>query len=177
MTERSRGKDPTTGHWEIAGIVLDKPFPTYPDGFPPEVMDAFEKAIASPTLGNYAASGTEIIDQLGKEHMDTGYPIVYTSADSVFQIAAHVDVVPLERLYEMCRIARDLLRGEHEVGRVIARPFAGAVGSFERTPDRHDFSVVPPTETLLDRLTAAGREVRAVGKISDIFAERGVSSS
>jgi phosphopentomutase len=177
MVERSPGKDTTTGHWEIAGVILDRPFPTYPEGFPDNVIDAFEARIASEVLGNVAASGTEIIERLGEEHVRTAKPIVYTSADSVFQIAAHVDVVPLERLYEMCRIARDLLRGEHEVGRVIARPFAGAVGSFERTPDRHDFSVVPPTETLLDRLTAAGREVRAVGKISDIFAGRGVSSS
>jgi phosphopentomutase len=177
MTERSPGKDTTTGHWEIAGVILDKPFPTYPDGFPPDVMDAFENAIESPTLGNYAASGTEIIEQLGKEHMDTGYPIVYTSADSVFQIAAHVDVVPLERVYEWCKIARELLRGEHEVGRVIARPFRGEPGSFERTPDRHDYSVLPPRPTMLDYISEAGLDVRGVGKISDIFGGRGVTHS
>jgi phosphopentomutase len=177
MVERSPGKDTTTGHWEIAGVILERPFPTYPEGFPDDVIEAFEARIGSEVLGNVAASGTEIIERLGEEHVRTGKPIVYTSADSVFQIAAHVDVVPLERLYEMCRIARDLLRGEHEVGRVIARPFAGDPGSFERTPDRHDFSVLPPTDTLLDRLAGAGREVRAVGKISDIFAGRGVTSS
>lgn len=177
MVERSPGKDTTTGHWEIAGVILDRPFPTYPDGFPATVIEAFEARIGSEVLGNVAASGTEIIERLGEEHLRTGKPIVYTSADSVFQIAAHVDVVPLERLYEMCRMGRELLRGEHEVGRVIARPFAGDAGSFERTPDRHDFSVLPPTDTLLDRLSAAGREVRAVGKISDIFAGRGVTSS
>jgi phosphopentomutase len=177
MTERSPGKDTTTGHWEIAGVVLDRPFPTYPDGFPPEVMDPFEDAIGTPTLGNYAASGTEIIEQLGKEHIDTGYPIVYTSADSVFQIATHIDVVPLERLYEMCKIAREILRGDHEVGRVIARPFRGEPGAFERTPDRHDFSVLPPRPTMLDAISEAGLDVRGVGKISDIFGGRGVTHS
>ncbi|MGH2787969.1 MAG: phosphopentomutase [Actinomycetota bacterium] len=177
MTERSPGKDTTTGHWEIAGIILDKPFPTYPDGFPDEVMKPFETAIASPTLGNYAASGTEIIEKLGAEHMKTGHPIVYTSADSVFQIATHVDVVPLERLYEMCRIAREILRGEHEVGRVIARPFRGEPGAFERTIDRHDFSVLPPQPTMLDAISGAGMEVRGVGKISDIFGGRGTTHS
>ncbi|MFN2586544.1 MAG: phosphopentomutase [Actinomycetota bacterium] len=177
MVERSPGKDTTTGHWEMAGVVLERPFPTYPDGFPPEVVEPFERAIGSETLGNVAASGTEIIDRLGAEHLRTGRPIVYTSADSVFQIAGHVDVVPLERLYEMCRVARELLRGEHEVGRVIARPFEGRPGAFVRTPDRHDFSVAPPRPTLLDRTQAAGLEVRGVGKISDIFAGRGVTSS
>ena len=177
MTERSAGKDTTTGHWEIAGVVLDEPFPTYPDGFPPEVMDAFERAIGTGTLGNVAASGTEIIARLGDEHMRTGKPIVYTSADSVFQIATHIDVVPLERLYEMCRTARAILTGEHEVGRVIARPFRGSAGAFERTPDRHDFSRVPPTDTVLDEIAGAGLEVRGVGKIHDIFAGRGVTSS
>jgi phosphopentomutase len=177
MVERSPGKDTTTGHWEIAGVVLERPFPTYPDGFPPEVMEPFERAIGAPALGNVPASGTEIIERLGAEHLRTGSPIVYTSADSVFQIAAHVDVVPLERLYRMCRVAREILRGEHEVGRVIARPFEGRPGAFARTPDRHDFSVVPPQPTVLDSLAAAGREVRAVGKIADIFAGRGVTSS
>ena len=177
MVERSAGKDTTTGHWEIAGILLDKPFPTYPNGFPPEVIDAFENAIGSETLGNVAASGMEIIERLGAEHMSSGKPIVYTSGDSVFQIAAHVDVIPLERLYEMCRIARELLRGEHEVGRVIARPFRGTPGAFQRTADRHDFSVTPPGDTVLDEIAGAGLEVRGVGKISDIFAGRGVTSS
>ena len=177
MTERSAGKDTTTGHWEIAGIVLERPFPTYPDGFPRAVMEPFERAIGARTLGNVPASGTEIIERLGAEHLDTGFPIVYTSADSVFQIAAHVDVIPLERLYQMCRVAREILRGEHEVGRVIARPFEGQPGSFVRTPDRHDFSVLPPQPTVLDAVAAAGREVRGVGKISDIFAGRGVTGS
>ena len=177
MTERSPGKDTTTGHWEIAGVVLDRAFPLYPDGFPPEVIESFEGAIGTGTLGNVAASGTEIIDRLGPEHMDTGKPIVYTSGDSVFQIAAHVDVVPLERLYEMCRTARALLRGPHEVGRVIARPFEGVPGSFRRTGDRHDYSVPPPHDTVLDEISRAGLEVRAVGKISDIFGGRGVTAS
>ncbi|MBA2273909.1 MAG: phosphopentomutase [Actinobacteria bacterium] len=177
MTELSPGKDTTTGHWEIAGVVLDTPFPLYPDGFPAEVMEPFEHGIGIGTLGNVAASGTEIIDRLGAEHMSTGKPIVYTSGDSVFQIAAHVGVVPLQRLYDMCRLARDLLRGPHEVGRVIARPFEGNPGSFIRTSDRHDFSVLPPRSTVLDDISGAGLEVRAVGKISDIFGGRGVTSS
>ena len=177
MVERSPGKDTTTGHWEIAGVVLDKAFPTYPEGFPDEVIAEFERRIGRPTLGNVAASGTEIIARLGAEHVATGCPIVYTSADSVFQIAAHVDVIPLEQLYDMCRTARALLRGEHEVGRVIARPFEGSRGSFRRTPDRHDFSVLPPANTVLDEIAGAGLEVRGVGKISDIFAGRGVTSS
>ena len=177
MIERSPGKDTTTGHWEIAGVILERPFPTYPDGFPPEVMDAFEEAVGSPSLGNVAASGTEIIERLGAEHMATGHPIVYTSADSVFQIAAHVDVIPLPRLYEMCELARGILRGEHEVGRVIARPFEGEPGAFKRTPDRHDFSVLPPHDTMCDLVVAAGLEVRGVGKIKDIFAGRGVTDS
>ncbi|HEX2049995.1 MAG TPA: phosphopentomutase [Actinomycetota bacterium] len=177
MTERSPGKDTTTGHWEIAGVILDRPFPTYPDGFPPDVLGEFERRAGVGTLGNVAASGTEIIERLGAEHVATGKPIVYTSADSVFQIAAHVDVVPLERLYELCRIARAVLRGPHEVGRVIARPFRGPPGAFERTADRHDFSVVPPCDTVLDEVAAAGLEVRGIGKISDIFGGRGVTSS
>jgi phosphopentomutase len=177
MVERSPGKDTTTGHWEIAGVILDKPFPTYPDGFPREVMAEFESRTGTGWLGNVAASGTEIIERLGPEHIKTGKPIVYTSADSVYQIAAHLDVIPLERLYAICKMARDLLRGEHEVGRVIARPFRGEPGAFERTPDRHDFSVLPPADTLLDKVVASGREVRAVGKISDIFGGRGVTSS
>ena len=177
LIERSPGKDTTTGHWELAGIVLQQPFPTYPDGFPPEVIGAFEDAVGRRCLGNVAASGTEIIERLGPEHMVTGHPIVYTSADSVFQIAAHVDVIPLQSLYEMCEIARSIMRGPHEVGRVIARPFEGEPGSFSRTPDRHDFSVVPPADTVLDDIARAGLEVRGVGKISDIFAGRGVTRS
>jgi len=177
LVERSPGKDTTTGHWELAGIVLQQPFPTYPDGFPPEVIGAFEDAVGRRCLGNVAASGTEIIERLGPEHMATGHPIVYTSADSVFQIAAHVDVIPLQSLYEMCEIARSIMRGPHEVGRVIARPFEGEPGSFSRTPDRHDFSVVPPADTVLDDIARAGLEVRGVGKISDIFAGRGVTRS
>jgi phosphopentomutase len=177
LIEQSAGKDTTTGHWELAGVVLHRPFPVYPDGFPRDVIEKFEASIGTKTLGNCAASGTEIIAALGKEHLETGKPIVYTSADSVFQIAAHVDVVPLERLYEMCRIARDILRGPHEVGRVIARPFTGAPGRFERTPDRHDFSVLPPRPTVLDEISGAGMEVRGVGKISDIFGGRGLTSS
>ena len=177
MTERSAGKDTTTGHWEIGGLILERPFPLYPQGFPPEVMEPFEEVIGTGTLGNYPASGTEIIEELGREHMATGRPIVYTSGDSVFQIATHIEVVPLERLYEMCKIARDLLRGPHEVGRVIARPFRGAPGAFERTPDRHDYSVLPPSDTVLDEILGAGLEVRGVGKISDIFGGRGLSHS
>lgn len=175
MIETSPGKDTTTGHWEIAGIVLDKPFPLYPDGFPSDVVAEFEKRASVEILGNCAASGTEIIEFLGEEHMATGKPIVYTSGDSVWQIAAHVDVVPLERLYELCSIARALLVGTHEVGRVIARPFEGAPGRFRRTPDRHDYAVPPPANTVLDEIKGAGLEVRSVGKIYDIFAERGIT--
>ena len=177
MTETSAGKDTTTGHWEMTGIYLDQPLPTYPQGFPPEVMDPFEAAIGSDTLGNEVASGTEIIDRLGGEHVRTGKPIVYTSADSVFQIAAHVDVIPLERLYEMCKIARGILTGPHDVGRVIARPFEGPEGSFARTPDRHDYSRLPDGDTILDEIVAHDLEVRGVGKISDIFGGRGITSS
>ena len=177
LVERSPGKDTTTGHWELAGVILERPFPLYPDGFPPQIIEAFEEAVGTRSLGNVAASGTEIIQRLGAEHLRTGFPIVYTSGDSVFQIAAHIDVVPLEALYDMCRKARTIMRGPHEVGRVIARPFKGEPGAFERTPDRHDFSVVPPHDTVLDEITAAGLEVRGVGKIHDIFAGRGVTSS
>lgn len=177
MTELSPGKDTTTGHWELMGVILERAFPLYPRGFPDEVMDAFHAAIASSTLGNYPASGTVIIDELGAEHLATGKPIVYTSGDSVFQIAAHLDVVPLEELYEMCKMARAILTGPHEVGRVIARPFTGAPGSFTRTTDRHDYAVEPPSPTVLDHVSGEGLEVRAVGKIADIFASRGVTSS
>ncbi len=175
--ERSAGKDTTTGHWEICGLVLDRPFPTYPLGFPLEVIGPFQSAIGRRVLGNLPASGTDVIDRLGEEHMRTGRPIVYTSADSVFQIAAHVDVVPLEQLYGWCRIARGLLEGEHRVGRVIARPFRGEPGHFVRTPDRRDFSVPPPSETVLDRLRRSGVAVIGIGKIRDIFDGRGITES
>ncbi|MBQ8941540.1 MAG: phosphopentomutase [Firmicutes bacterium] len=173
--EVSKGKDTTTGHWEIAGLELSTPFPTYPHGFPKEVIEEFEKRIGRKTLGNYPASGTEIIKQLGPEHIKTGFPIVYTSADSVFQIAAHKGVIPLETLYEYCRIARKLLQGEHGVARVIARPFEGEEGSFVRTSERHDFSLPPTGKTLLDYVKQAGMEVKAVGKIKDIFADTGIT--
>jgi phosphopentomutase len=175
MREVSAGKDTTTGHWEIAGIIREKPFPTYPNGFPPEIIEAFEKAIGRKVLGNKPASGTAIIEELGEEHLRTGYPIVYTSADSVFQIAAHEEIVPVEQLYEWCRIAREILRGEHEVARVIARPFIGTSGNFKRTARRKDFSVPPPYPTLLDALTETGLKVVTVGKVDDIFAGRGVT--
>ena len=176
MAERSIGKDTTTGHWEMAGIITKRPFPTFTEtGFPKEVMDAFEAAIGTKTLGNYAESGTVIIQDLGVEHMKTGYPIVYTSADSVFQIAAHEDIVPVEELYRYCKIAREILQGEHGVGRVIARPFIGESGHYTRTPRRHDFSLLPPAVTMLDQLKAAGKDVIAVGKIQDIFVRRGIT--
>jgi phosphopentomutase len=177
MRERSAGKDTTTGHWEVAGIILDHPFPTYPEGFPPEVIEPFERAVGKQVLGNRPASGTVIIDQLGEEHLRTGRPIVYTSGDSVFQIAAHKDVVSFEQLYEWCRIAREILNGEHRVGRVIARPFVGEPGSFTRTHERRDFSVEPPGPTYLDRVHDAGVPVFGVGKIPDIFAGHGLSES
>ena len=177
MAEKSAGKDTTTGHWEMSGIILDKPFPVYPDGFPQEVIQKFEKAIGTKVIGNYAASGTEIIKVLGRQHVMTGYPIVYTSADSVFQIAAHEEVIPIERQYEICRIAREILQGEHGVGRVIARPFAGTEGSFARTDRRHDFSLEPVGRTILDVLKENGRKVKAVGKIQDIFCGRGITDS
>jgi phosphopentomutase len=176
MQERSKGKDTTTGHWEMMGIYLDKPFPTYPHGFPLDVIAEFEKQIGIKTIGNVVASGTVIIQELGPEHIKTGYPIVYTSADSVFQIAAHEDVVPLEKLYEYCRIARRLLTGEHGVGRVIARPFIGEPGNFIRTSHRHDFSLEPGTN-VLDAIVNRGQEVIGIGKIKDIFAGRGVTKS
>ena len=176
MAERSKGKDSTTGHWEIAGIITDRPFPTYPGGFPETVIRGFlEVTGAKGILGNKAASGTEIIKELGDEHVKTGFPIVYTSADSVFQIAAHEEVIPLRRLYELCQLARDrVLVGEHAVGRVIARPFVGNSGGYTRTTNRRDFSITPPGETLLDLLSRAGVETVAVGKIDDLFAGRGL---
>lgn len=175
LKERSKGKDTTTGHWEIAGLVLNQPFPTYPEGFPPEVIEAFEKAVGRKTLGNCSASGTEIIASLGEEHMKTGYPIVYTSADSVFQIAAHEDIIPIESLYEMCRKAREILKGPHAVGRVIARPFLGQPGSFKRTDRRRDFSLKPIGKTVLDYAKEQGFQVRGVGKIEDIFSGEGIT--
>ena len=170
----SPGKDTTTGHWEMAGIHLDIPFPVYPHGFPRDLISRFEDSIGRGILGNKAASGTEIIAELGEEHILTGSPIVYTSADSVFQIAAHEDVIPLFELYKICDIARAMLRGEHEVGRVIARPFIGEPGQFTRTPNRRDFAVPPPRGMLLDRLQESGVEVVSVGKIFDVFLGRGI---
>ena len=170
----SPGKDTTTGHWEMAGIHLDKPLPLFPRGFPPPVMDEFERRIGRGTLGNVAASGTEIIERLGEEHQRTGSPIVYTSADSVFQVAAHEDVIPLWELYKICETARELLQGPYEVGRVIARPFEGEPGGFRRTANRRDFAIPPPRGMLLDRLEERGVPVYAVGKIFDIFLGRGI---
>jgi len=170
----SPGKDTTTGHWEMAGIHLEKPFPLYPHGFPREIMDEFERRIARRTLGNKPASGTEIIKELGAEHMRTGSPIVYTSADSVFQVAAHEEVIPLWELYKICETARELLRGPYEVGRVIARPFMGSSGSFTRTPNRKDYAVPPPRGMLLDLLECRGVAVHSVGKIFDVFLGRGI---
>jgi phosphopentomutase len=173
LSPRSPGKDTTSGHWELAGLVLKQPFPVYPGGFPKEIIEPFKKAIGRDILGNIAASGTVIIDELGDEHLKTGAPIVYTSADSVFQIAAHEHIVPPELLYEWCRKARALLKGKHAVGRVIARPFKGVPGSFQRTPGRHDYSVPPPGDTLLDRVKEAEYPVAVIGKVADIFAGRG----
>ena len=173
---RSNGKDTTTGHWEMAGIILERAFPTYPNGFPQSVLDEFIAKTGVPgILGNIPASGTEIIKELGEEHVQTRKPIVYTSADSVFQIAAHEEVIPLDRLYEICEIARDILRGEHEVGRVIARPFLGQPGSFYRTENRHDYAVPPPRENLLPLLSGNGLEVVSIGKIASIYHSQGVT--
>jgi phosphopentomutase len=176
-TLASPGKDTTTGHWEMAGIILEKPFPVYPNGFPPDVMRAFEERIGRATLGNKAASGTEIIKELGEEHVRTGSPIVYTSADSVFQVAAHESVIPLAELYSICHTAREILRGPNEVGRVIARPFTGEAGHFTRTANRKDLAVPPPKGMLLDRLAEGGTAVYSIGKISDIFLGRGIAKS
>jgi phosphopentomutase len=177
LTEVSAGKDTTTGHWELAGVVLERPFPTYPHGFPAELLGTFEAQIGRQTLGNYPASGTEIIQALGDEHVRTGQPIIYTSADSVFQIAAHEAVIPLDELYALCHVARNLLTGEHAVGRVIARPFVGESGHYTRTEHRKDFSLEPLGETILDAVKAAGQQVMGVGKIEDIFAHRGLTMS
>lgn len=171
----SRGKDTTTGHWEMGGIITANPFPTYPDGFPPRIIEPFERAIGRSVLGNKPASGTEIIKELGEEHVRTGRPIVYTSADSVFQIAAHEQIVPLDELYRWSQIAREQLTGEDEVGRVIARPFIGELGGFRRTEARQDFAIDPPEDTLLDRVKSAGLAVSAVGKIGSIFCHRGTT--
>jgi phosphopentomutase len=172
---RSPGKDTTTGHWEMAGVWLDQAFPVYKQGFPPEVLEPFEVQIGRKTLGNKPASGTEIIKELGEEHVRTGKPIVYTSGDSVFQIAAHEDVIPIAELYRMCEIARKLLDGKHRVGRVIARPFTGTAGNFARTPRRHDYAVDPPKPMLLDVLEERNVPVFGIGKIHDIYNGRGVN--
>ncbi len=175
MAEAGPAKDTTAGHWELMGLTMERPFPLYPRGFPPEVIGAFERTVGRRVLGNIPASGTGIIERYGARHLATGSPIVYTSADSVFQIAAHEEVIPPEELYRMCRTAREILVGEHAVGRVIARPFVGVPGSFQRTPRRRDFSLPPPGPTLLDLAAAAGLAVWGVGKIEDIFAGRGLT--
>jgi phosphopentomutase len=177
MAEMSPGKDSVTGHWELMGLVLERPFPVFPHGFPAELIAEFEQRIGRKTLGNVVASGTAIIDELGLEHMETGRPIVYTSADSVFQIAAHEDVVPVRELYRICEVAYELVAIGHGVGRVIARPFVGSPGAFKRTANRRDFALTPFTETLLDKLKAAGHPVVAIGKIEDLFAGRGMTSA
>jgi len=175
MAEASKGKDTTIGHWEIAGLVSDRPLPTYPGGFPKEVLDEFSRRTGRGVLCNLPYSGTQVIADYGDEHVESGDLIIYTSADSVFQIAAHEDIVPCEQLYDYCRIARDILQGEHGVGRVIARPFVGTSGNYTRTAHRHDFSLLPPKDTMLDRVSAAGLDCIAVGKIHDIFAGRGMT--
>nr|MBA3806414.1 phosphopentomutase [Acidobacteriota bacterium] len=173
---RSNGKDTTTGHWEMAGIILERAFPTYPEGFPPEIIDRFISETGVPgILGNVPASGTEIIKELGAEHVRTGKPIVYTSADSVFQIAAHEEVFPIPRLYEICKTARNILRGADEVGRVIARPFTGEPGAFRRTENRHDYAVPPPRDNLLVALSDAGLDVVCIGKVASIYDAVGVT--
>ncbi len=175
LAELSRGKDTVIGHWELCGIVSERPLPTYPEGFPPEVTEAFTALTGKAILCNKPYSGTEVIKDYGKEHMETGALIVYTSADSVFQIAAHEDVIPVEELYSYCETARRLLRGRHGVGRVIARPFVGEEGSFTRTANRHDYALPPTADTALDRISAAGLQVIGVGKINDIFAGKGIT--
>ena len=175
MREASPGKDTITGHWEMAGVILPRPFPTYPQGFPPDVITAFEQAAGLTTLGNYAASGTVIIEQLGAEHVRTGKPIVYTSADSVFQIAMHESVIPIARQYAICETARGLLNGPHAVGRVICRPFTGEAGHFKRTENRKDYPL-PSPPNVLDDLSAAGMAVHAIGKIYEIFNGRGIAT-
>ncbi|WP_031515162.1 phosphopentomutase [Desulfofalx alkaliphila] len=177
MNERSPGKDTTTGHWELAGIILDRPFPVFPNGFPTELIEEYQRRIGRKVLGNKAASGTAIIEELGQQHMQTGSPIVYTSADSVFQVAAHENVIQLDELYRICEIAREMLTGDYAVGRVIARPFVGQPGKFKRTANRHDYSLPPVKPTVLDRLVEKNINVWAVGKIEDIFAGRGITKS
>ncbi|MEY4071529.1 MAG: hypothetical protein RL721_2143 [Candidatus Eisenbacteria bacterium] len=177
LAERSAGKDSTTGHWEMMGLELDQPFPTYPDGFPRDLLDEWSERVGRGWIGNVAASGTEIVDRLGAEHQGTGRFIVYTSADSVFQVAAHEDTVPIESLYEACRTARTMLTGRHAVGRVIARPFEGAPGAYRRTSRRRDFSLAPHAPTVLDALVEAGQRVVTVGKVDDLFAGRGISDA
>ena len=177
LAERSAGKDSVTGHWELMGVVLDRPFPTFPNGFPKDLIAEFEERIGRQSIGNVVASGTAIIDELGSLHMETGYPIVYTSADSVFQIAAHEGIVPVAQLFKWCNVAYDLAVKGLGLGRVIARPFIGLPGSFQRTANRHDYAMPPTAETLLDRMLAAGQHVAAVGKVSDLFAGRGISES
>lgn len=177
MAEASSGKDTITGHWEMMGVISESPFPTFPHGFPKAFIDRYEKAIGRKVIGNKVASGTMILDELGVDHINSGFPIVYTSADSVFQLAAHVDVVPLDELYRYCRIAREMLQDELGVARVIARPFAGKPGQFWRTPDRKDFAVDPPISTVMDRISAAGQRVYGVGKIEDIFNHKGLTDS
>jgi phosphopentomutase len=175
MTEASKGKDTTTGHWEMAGVISERPMPTYPDGFPQEVIDELSRRTGRGILCNKPYSGTDVIRDYGEEHLRTGDLIVYTSADSVLQIAAHEEKIPVEELYHICEIARDVMQGPHAVGRVIARPFIGEAGNFTRTPRRHDFSLTPPHDTMLDYIKKAGKDVIAVGKISDIFAGCGVT--
>lgn len=177
LTESSAGKDTTIGHWELSGVIVDKPFPVYPCGFPADLIAEYEARIGRGTLGNYAASGTDIIKELGAEHMRTGKPIVYTSADSVFQVAAHEQVILIEDLYYFCQIARSMLTGKHAVARVIARPFVGQPGNFSRTERRKDFSLEPPSRTILDAVKSSGLDVMGVGKIEDIFARRGLTLS
>ena len=177
MAERSPGKDSVTGHWELMGLVLDRAFPTFPNGFPPEMIRLFEVRIGRTVLGNVVASGTAIIDELGAEHMRTGKPIVYTSADSVFQIAAHEEVVPVPTLYEWCKVAYEIAVDGAGLGRVIARSFVGKPGAFQRTANRHDYAMPPTGDTLLDRLSAEGHPVIAIGKIGDLFAGRGISEA
>jgi len=176
LRERSRGKDTITGHWEMAGIITAVPFPTYPNGFPPEVIEQFTRIVGKPPLGNTTASGTEIIEELGPEHLATGRPILYTSADSVFQVAAHEEVIPLSTLYDWCERAREMLVEPHNVNRVIARPFVGTPGAFSRTPNRRDYAIEPPP-SVLDSLAQAGVGVHAVGKICDIYCGHGIASS
>jgi len=177
MAEQSKGKDSVTGHWELMGIILDRPFPTFSNGFPADVIAEFERRIGRKSIGNVAASGTAIIDDLGPEHVATGFPIVYTSADSVFQIAAHEGIVPIKTLYEWCDAAYEITVKGLGIGRVIARPFVGVPGAFQRTANRHDYAMPPIAETLLDRLVAHGHKVTSVGKVSDLFAGKGVSSA